>query len=259
LDGPLDAPRPEPPGWEEIQFWEAYRRARTPVVYAIAAVIGVVYVLEELWGGSVSPITLSRMGANDPGRVASEPWRLLSSAFLHIGPAHFLVNTWALVSIGRFLERVMGSARLMVLYGVSALGGGLLSALLSSAQISAGASGAIWGLMCAEVVLVLRPTPWLPDSVRARTREMVWQPLGLNLVISFMPGIDRWAHFGGGIAGAALILSGALRPAPSVDGVPQSSGLVRAGAVAWALVMLGCLLWGWMAYRPWTLRNPLGI
>jgi rhomboid protease GluP len=229
------------------------------VVFAIAGVVAAVFVLEEMWGGSQSRLTLYRMGANAPARIASEPWRLLSSAFLHIGFVHLLMNVWALVVIGRFMERVLGSARVMVLYGTSALAGGVLSALLSSAQISAGASGAIWGLMAAEVALTLRPSPWLPESVRLRARQVAWQPLAVNLLISFAPGIDQWAHFGGGIAGALLVATGALRPAPSVDGAPTSSWLVRAGALFWALALLGCLGFGWMQQRPWMLRSPLGL
>src|SRR6185503_10317274 len=111
------------------------------------------FALQELWGGSESGELLYRMGAN-LGRLGltQEPWRLLSSAFLHIGVVHLLANMWALYVFGRVLERVLGPARLLVLYGVAALGGGLLSALVHARSLAAGASGAVWGLMCAEVM-----------------------------------------------------------------------------------------------------------
>ena len=154
---PDDVPAVRPPG--------------TPVLWALVAVNAAMFGLETLWGGSESFNTLSRMGANS-GRVGlySEPWRILSSAFLHIGPVHLLLNMWALVAFGRNLERALGPRRFLVLYGACAAGGGLVSALTHEEGLAAGASGAVWGLMVAEVVWLwrLQRAPGAARSTGAR-------------------------------------------------------------------------------------------
>ncbi len=111
-----------------------------PVTWTLIAVNVLLFAL-EWWWGRVSTMSLYRMGAN-LGRDAlgSEPWRLLSSAFLHGGPLHLLLNMWALWVFGTALERLFGPARFLTLYGASALGGGLLSAVIRAEGLAVGAS-----------------------------------------------------------------------------------------------------------------------
>src|SRR5260221_10776512 len=114
--------------------------------------------LETLWGGSDHVATLWRMGANSRQAVmAGEVWRLFSSAFLHIGVLHVAVNLWCLWALGPFIEKVLGPPRFLILYSLSALAGSLASVAVGRAMFSAGASGAIWGLMVATFALGLRP------------------------------------------------------------------------------------------------------
>jgi rhomboid protease GluP len=115
------------------------------------------------------------------------PWTLLSSAFLHIGLMHLLFNMAALLSFGPLLERVLGWRRYVVLYALSALGGGMASALGHEVIVSAGASGALWGLMVGGAGLAVRPRDVLPRSVVGSMRKQVWTPVLINLVYSFQP------------------------------------------------------------------------
>src|SRR2546423_5917495 len=107
------------------------------------------FLLESLWGASDSVETLLRMGATLPRLVhAGQAWRLFSYAFLHIGFPHLMVNLWALAVLGPFLERLVGSARFLLLYALAALGGGVAVVAFGPGGIpTAGASGALWGLM----------------------------------------------------------------------------------------------------------------
>jgi rhomboid protease GluP len=183
------------------------------VTYALIGVNAVIFALEMLWGGSETPMTLYRMGAN-VGRqeLLVEPWRVLSSAFLHIGTWHVLMNMWALYVLGSMLERFVGPARTLAIYAASALSGGLLSALVMKQELAAGASGAVWGLMVAWVVLLLRlRRQYGPQAVSASVAQIA-QPLIVNFLISMLPGIDKFAHFGGGIMGGLLVLLVPLRP-----------------------------------------------
>jgi membrane associated rhomboid family serine protease len=137
-----------------------------------------------------------------PLRVAAddEYWRLLGAAFLHIGPLHLAVNMLALFVVGPSLERLFGTWRYLALYLVAALGGSVAVYLFDSpAGAVAGASGAIFGLFAATLI-VLR-------NLGLDARFMLLA-IAVNFAVSFAPGISLLGHLGGFVAGglAALIL-----------------------------------------------------
>ena len=122
----------------------SFRLAARSATWILIAVNAALFGLEVLWGGSTNGETLWAMGAaTGRGELFSEPWRVLSAAFLHIGPLHLLLNMWALVAFGRLLERVWGPRRYLVFYALCAASGGLTSALVHSRTLAAGASGAV--------------------------------------------------------------------------------------------------------------------
>jgi membrane associated rhomboid family serine protease len=239
----------------EGRAFVAALRVRPYVTWGLVAVLGVVFALEELWGGSETVATLVRMGGNTAASLGTEPWRLLSSALLHAGWFHLGVNGFVLLVLGGFLERVLGAARYGVLLGAAAVGGSLASALLSSASLSVGASGALWGVLGAAAALSWRPGEVIPAVVVGPLRRNAMINLVLNLAISFHPQIDVWAHLGGGLVGAALVLGGVLTRGLARPGsAARSHG--RAFAIA-AGIMAGlaaaCLAAAWVTGRPWEL------
>jgi membrane associated rhomboid family serine protease len=209
------------------------------------------FALEAWWGASQWSPTLYRMGAL-AGReaLAGEPWRVLSSAFLHIGLTHLLLNMWALYSFGQFLEALLGPWRLLVLYAAAAAGGGVASSLAHEQRLAAGASGAVWGLMVAELVLLLWPRVLFDDVVFNVSRSAVLQPLALNLFISLLPGIDLVAHLGGGVAGGLIMATGVLAR-------DARDRLWRPAAVAAAALMAAGIAAAFAHGRPWELRRPV--
>ena len=126
-----------------------------------------------------------------------EWWRLLTSAFVHANIMHIGFNMLLLYQLGPSLEYVLGKSRYLSLYLLAALGGTVASYYFSSiTTFSFGASGAIFGLMTATVVLG-----------RSRGHDMS-QIVGLivvNVIIGFtVSGIDWRAHFGGATIGALV-------------------------------------------------------
>jgi membrane associated rhomboid family serine protease len=137
-----------------------------------------------------------------------EWYRLITSAFLHGGLLHIGFNMYVLWILGPVLERAMGSVRFVVLYLVAALGGSVASYATSPPNtLSVGASGAIFGLMAALLV------------VGHRFRHDVSQVavlLAVNFAIGFIyPGIDWRAHVGGALTGAAVAAVMAYAPRSS--------------------------------------------
>jgi membrane associated rhomboid family serine protease len=125
---------------------------------------------------------------------SGEWWRLLSAAFLHIGPVHLVLNMLALLVFGSELERGLGRWRFLALYLLSALGGAAAIQLFGEpTRPVAGASAAIYGLLGALGVLML--------ARRQDVRGLVTL-LAINVVISFLPGISLLGHLGGLVAGA---------------------------------------------------------
>lgn len=246
---------------EGQQFLDQMRTGKPRAVWLMVAAIAVVFGLEILWGGSEFIPTLMRMGANTERSLIDQPWRLASSIFLHAGFAHVLMNGFVLVVLGGFVERIIGGPRLIILLALSGLGGSLASAASHGALLSVGASGAVWGVLAAAGVFGLRPAGIIPDAVVPSLRRAAIINLVLNLTVSFGPGIDLWAHLGGGIVGAGLVLSGVLtRGLPGAAGTqrsakPTTSAGLRAAAVVSATLVLAGLGTAFAVGKPWTLST----
>lgn len=234
---------------------------RPLATYTLLAALGAIFVMETSLGGSDSGPTLAHMGANVVAFTrGGEIERLLAASTLHAGPGHALMNLYVLFALGRTMEALVGRARFLVLYVAAALGGGLGTTLLSSAEVSVGASGAMWGLLGAMGMLAFRPAGLVPAPAIPGWRRMALTNLGLNLFVSFIPGIDVWAHLGGGIVGALLVGSGLLTVGLSLDEPPSKSRHTALFAVAaGVLCLVLCLSVGvaWARGRPWDLvRDP---
>ncbi len=87
------------------------------------------------WGASFGPYTLG-----------AQPWRAFTCMFVHIGILHLLFNMWCLWSLGLLAERLMGNWNFLLLYLLSGLGGSVFSLWLHPQLVTAGASGAIFGV-----------------------------------------------------------------------------------------------------------------
>ncbi len=256
---------PDADGRRELVDFARRLRARKPrVTVGLIALCTAIFALSELWGGSGYPPTLMRFGANQGELVAGGEWfRLAASIFLHGGVAHLVMNMLALWVLGGFLERLLGSARLLTLFGLAGLGGSLASAWLSDGPMSVGASGAVWGLFGAAAVLAFLPLVPLPPMLVKQLRQNTVVVLALNIAISLLPQVDLWAHLGGGLVGAAVLASGLLtrggdlRTAPDAQSEPAAAptGIMALAGLIGAL-LAGGLGWAAIEGRPWELSGP---
>src|SRR5688572_1293672 len=133
--------------------------------------------------------------------VADGDWyRLITAAFLHYGPVHLAMNMLGVRWIGGILEDALGSLRYGLLYLVSGLAGSAGALLLSPTDLTVGASGAVFGIIGAALVLERQQTFVLGGSAITL--------LVLNLAFTFaVPGISIGGHLGGLAGGALAILA----------------------------------------------------
>jgi membrane associated rhomboid family serine protease len=150
-------------------------------------------------------LLLERLGAvSAVGLVNGEWWRLLSSAFVHIGILHLVLNMYGLASVGSVTESIWGLRKFLVLYAASAVGGGCLAMAVQPGPIMAGASGAIWGLMASLVAWLVLHRQHLPRPMVNESLKRLGVLLVINVMVSFAPGVSWAAHFGGGLMGVAV-------------------------------------------------------
>ena len=185
--------------------------ADAPVLtYILIGICVVAYIGGTAGGGSftgsgLGGSTLLTEGALSRAAIADgEYWRLLTAGFLHAGFFHLLFNMFSLYILGSMLEPAIGRGRFALIYFVSLLAGSF-GALLVETNLNAltvGASGAIFGLMSAAVI-VMRNRGINPME----SGLGLW--IGLNLLLTFtIPNISIGGHIGGLIGGAlaALVL-----------------------------------------------------
>jgi len=141
-------------------------------------------------------------GANYPPASVDQPWRLMTSGFLHAGLFHVLFNMLALVDLGSVLERAGGVARLLLVYASSLLGAGVASMAWSPALQTVGASGAILGL--GGSLFVSAPTVLGTDQDARTLRKAITLWLVLIFALGLFLPIDNAAHAGGFATGATI-------------------------------------------------------
>ncbi|MDB5384601.1 MAG: hypothetical protein JWM11_247 [Planctomycetaceae bacterium] len=200
-----------------VQRFHSLMKSLTPVVWVTHTLLlanVVVYVIMVLQGTNpMLPIAadLVAWGANyAPLTWGGQPWRLVSSLFLHGGVFHLAFNMWALWNTGRFLERLVGNVGLLVVYFASGVLGSVASLWWNGDVVSVGASGAIFGLIGALLTFIWNRAETFPVADIVRMRSSLLSFIGYNLLFgTAVGGIDQAAHFGGLLGGlvCGLLLS----------------------------------------------------
>lgn len=143
------------------------------------------------WGANFRPMTLE-----------GEWWRLLTSCFLHIGIFHLLMNMYALLYIGVLLEPLLGRTRFISAYLITGVMASIVSLWWHDLTISAGASGAIFGMY--GVFLALLTTKLIEKTARKSLLISIAVFVGYNLIYGLKSGIDNAAHIGGLLCGIVI-------------------------------------------------------
>ena len=224
---------------DERALAAARPRAMTPVTFGLIAINLAAFAAEVWMGGSQDGDTLTSLGALVPSAIEDEGewWRLLSAAFLHFGPIHLISNMFVLFVLGRLLEPLIGSVRMLVIYLLGAIASsGFVLWLMwsghSQADLLVGASGAIFTLLGAEVMIVLREWYFARDTFDVRRLRFLGAMLVLQAAIDLsVPQVSFAAHASGFLAGMFALLvwpprsAGRNRPAatPSVPSVSNSN------------------------------------
>jgi membrane associated rhomboid family serine protease len=222
----------------------AVATGRPLVTFAIIAVCAVLQLLQFLIPnqGVYQTLAFANIYA-EPKYGEFEPWRMLTSAFLHSPDnlLHILLNMYTLWIFGQALEPILGRLRFLALFLISALGGSVGYLLLTPLYVPGqqlfgvvGASGAIFGLFGA-MLLVQRQ--------RGGDTRQLWVLIAINGVIGFLvPQIAWQAHLGGLITGGLCAAVLAYTPRGPRQGLVQAAGLaavvVLLVALAWMRVTL---------------------
>ncbi|MDQ1130003.1 rhomboid family intramembrane serine protease [Microbacterium sp. SORGH_AS_0888] len=223
--------------WSRSAPVAAVSSGQPVVTYTVIAICFGVYVLQLVLGPQVGQWLLFSAGYLYPQITGVfEPWRLLTSAFAHSSFWHVGLNMLSLWMIGRILEPLLGRGRFLALYLLSAIGGSVGVALLAPSSAVVGASGAIFGLFGALVIIARHLGANLAGILIV---------VGINLAIGFVPGMGiSWqAHVGGLVTGAlvGLVLARTRRRDQRALQIGLLAGL---GIVLLLLLLLPPVIYG---------------
>lgn len=187
--------------------WEIVYKKMTPVNTVLVLINSLIFIFIEL-SGQIGEL-LFRYGAMEWRSICldGEYYRLVTCMFLHFGISHLFSNMVFLFLIGSYLERVVGTVRYLILYFGAGIGSSLISLFYYRYQdanvVSAGASGALFGVVGALLYIIIRN--------KGRLEELSWRSFLIMIVgtISvgfFTDGVDNAAHVGGLVAGFLLAI-----------------------------------------------------
>ena len=188
---------------------DIFKRKVPYVTLGIILINFVMFLLTYLFGkGSEDAYTLVQFGAlYKPLVLGGDYYRLITTAFLHIGVIHLLVNCYSLYVIGSQLESFLGKFKFLFVYLVSALSGSLMSIIFNT-HVSAGASGAIFGLLGSMLYFGYNYRVFLGNVMKSQIIPLIILNLGLGFMMS---GIDNAAHIGGLVGGLISTMAVGLK------------------------------------------------
>jgi len=193
---------------QHSEFLYAIWTRRTPMTKAFLAINIIIFLLMAFAGGSTNQTTLMAFGVkSNPEIDQGQWWRFVTPIFIHIGLLHLLFNSYALWIVGPQVEKLYGSASFAVLYVLTGIAGVAGSYFYHPYSISAGASGAIFGLFGVLLAFGFRYRNSIPPDFKRAVGTGVLPVIVINLIIGFtIPAIDNSAHLSGLIAGVTLAL-----------------------------------------------------
>ena len=184
---------------------------RGPIRWVNLTIIAVnilIFAVTELLGNTEDPVWMLQCGAAYVPLMEEGQWyRLVTSMFLHFGPAHLFNNMFLLLFMGDLLEKLVGKWRYLLIYFGSGIAGNLLSFFLEQNQgnysVSAGASGAIFGVLGGVLVMMV--------ASRGRAGDVTVRRLGFMILLTIYygfqsAGINNAAHIGGILGGVLFTL-----------------------------------------------------
>jgi rhomboid protease GluP len=219
------SPQPQPPVRRPRRSWQA-----APATYLLLGINIAVFLAMTFSGVKpMSPTTYQLMdwGANNAGNVLylGQWWRIVTAMFVHVGILHLATNMWCLWNLGLLAEPLMGSIGVIAVYVLTGAAGNLLSTLVNLYSYraegifpaGAGASGAVFGIAGALIVLLKSQRLPVPPVELSKLRRSVIYFAVINLVIggsiSFGTkvigsgiNIDNMAHLGGVACGLLFAL-----------------------------------------------------
>ena len=171
----------------------------TYVLLAITTAIGLLQLLPGVGAQITSALLFNAVYLYpDLSGFPFEPWRLLTSVFVHGGILHLGLNMLALWMLGQTLEPMLGRGRYLALYLISGLGGSVAVALMAPGTSTVGASGALFGMMAALLII--------GRHIGANVTGIL-VVLAINFAYGFIVARISWqAHLGGLIVGALIAL-----------------------------------------------------
>ena len=143
------------------------------------------------WGADFGPLTLT-----------GDWWRAVTCNFVHIGAFHLLMNMYAFIYIGIWLEHLIGTRRMFVSYLLTGLCSAVFSLYMHAETISTGASGSIFGLYGIFLAFLLFHR--IERSQRKALLTSILIFVGYNLIYGIRAGVDNAAHIGGLLSGFLL-------------------------------------------------------
>ncbi|MCA1619544.1 MAG: rhomboid family intramembrane serine protease [Acidobacteria bacterium] len=257
---PVATPQPPPRAGahadpETMRFVRAVvsRPATFTFIFLVANIF--LYLLMWLSGGAIGDVLVAYGAKRNDLIQQGEWWRFVTPIFLHVhlpgfGPLHLLSNMYGLFMLGPYVEKLYGSARFVVFWVLTGVAGVVASYLTVRPEwargalgqylfktydsASAGASGALFGLMGVLFVFGIKYRHELPEGLKRAFGTGLLPTLAINLFIGYMARgfIDNAAHLGGLVSGMGLaLLVGYKRP-----------GARGAVAHAWHAAQAACLL-----------------
>lgn len=211
----------------------------------------IIQILTGVDANNPSTAALLKWGANAlPFTMVDEPWRLVSSAFLHIGLMHLLFNGFAMYFFGQVAEPMFGSAKFLILFILAAIGGNLLNSYVTWQDIlagtgqpglSAGASGGIMGIGAALLIAALFKIS--VNGLTLNLKSLIFI-MGINLVYGFaVPGIDNAGHIGGAITGLVIALAFAIAYRQRMAGIILAQqNIAEKPSIIWLLLPWAVML-----------------